>query len=278
MSNKDSNITGYSLSRNWFNFSHENTLKVRPIHTAVYTWAIEKCNRLGWKQHFGFPTSEAMEVLGIRNKNTYLKALNDLVDWGFIEMVEESKNQWTSCIIAISKNDTAHGTALDTALIQHDTQQSNGTGYGIGSSTDTIYKPLNHETSKPKTTPLLKRKIVDVLEEGGLPESPSTEEEKYILLALHIWQDVNSLQPNNQTTLNAKLGNWSEPIRLMVEQQDRTLGEIWDIWKRVQNDDFWITVILSTSKLREKFDDLQIKLKNTKAKGKNIESIVEDLY
>lgn len=134
-------MNGYELSRNWFNFSFENPDKVKPIHTAVFMWCVEKCNRLGWKEKFGLPTSEAMEAIGVASKNTYLKALNDLIDWGFINLIQKSKNQHQSKVIAISKFDTARGTPLDTALIQH----VNGTIY----ATDTIDKPRTKETNKP---------------------------------------------------------------------------------------------------------------------------------
>lgn len=133
-------MNGYDLSRNWFNYSFENPDKVKPIHTAVFMWCVEKCNRLGWKKKFGLPTSEAMEAIGVSNKNTYLKALNELIDWGFITLVRKSLNQHQSRIVAIPKIDTARGTALDTALIQH----CNSTVHG----TDTIDKPRtnNQET------------------------------------------------------------------------------------------------------------------------------------
>ena len=89
-------------------------------------------------------------------------------------------------------------------------------------------------------------------------------EDKNVVLACHLWHDVNSLQPNNKTTQRAKVKTWAEPIRLMVEQDDRTYEEIWDLWKRVQKDEFWITNILSPAKLRDKFDQLSIKLKPQK--------------
>ena len=89
-------------------------------------------------------------------------------------------------------------------------------------------------------------------------------ENKNVVLACHLWHDVDSLQPNNKTTQRAKVKTWAEPIRLMVEQDDRTYEEIWDLWKRVQKDEFWRTNILSPAKLREKFDQLSIKLKPQK--------------
>jgi hypothetical protein len=45
---------------------------------------------LGWKEEFGFPTDIAMEALGIKNHKTYIKALQDMVDWGFIKWIQKS--------------------------------------------------------------------------------------------------------------------------------------------------------------------------------------------
>ena len=77
------NVTGYDLSRKWFDYCFANPEKIKTNHTALYFFAIEHCNRLGWKDKFGFPTTMAMEALGIKSYNTYINTLNDIVDWGF---------------------------------------------------------------------------------------------------------------------------------------------------------------------------------------------------
>jgi hypothetical protein len=113
----------FALSRNWFNFSFENPEKISPNHTALYFFAIEHCNRLGWKEKFGLPTTMAKEAIGIRSYNTYINTLNDLVEWGFIKMIEKSKNQHSSNIVALSKFDKALDKALDKAIVKHATKQ-----------------------------------------------------------------------------------------------------------------------------------------------------------
>jgi len=64
-----------------------------------------------------------MEAIGVKNWRTYSKALSDLVEWGFIDMIEISKNQYSSNIIAIVKNTKAPTKALDKALQKHSTKQ-----------------------------------------------------------------------------------------------------------------------------------------------------------
>ena len=78
-----------------------------------------------------------MEAVGIKNWRTYSKVLNELVDFGFIKMIEISKNQYSSNIIAIVKNTKAPTKALDKALQKHSTKQ--------GQSTVSIDKQLNKE-------------------------------------------------------------------------------------------------------------------------------------
>lgn len=134
-------MNSYELSRSWFDYSFENPDKVKPIHTAIYFFAIEHCNRLGWKDKFGFPTTMVMEAIGVKSYNTYIKALNELVEFGFIKMIQVSKNQHSANIVAISKNVKANNKALDKALIKHGTKQSESTEQSI----DSIDKQYNKE-------------------------------------------------------------------------------------------------------------------------------------
>jgi hypothetical protein len=138
-------MNGYDLSRNFVNFSFENPSKIKPNHYALYFFAIEHCNRLGWKKEYGLPTTMTMEAIGIKSYNTYIKTFNELVDFGFFNLVERSKNQYSANIIELSNNDKAPIKALDKAFIKHATKQVQSTEQSISS----INKPI---TSKPITT------------------------------------------------------------------------------------------------------------------------------
>jgi hypothetical protein len=130
-------MTGYELSRNWFDWCFENPEKINPNHTALYFFCCEHKNRLGGKEKFGLPTTMAKEAIGIKSYNTYIKTLNDLVDFGFIIMIEKSKNQYSSNIIALSNFNKALDKALDKALIKHTTKQRE--------SIDSIDKQYNNK-------------------------------------------------------------------------------------------------------------------------------------
>lgn len=117
----------YALYRNFWDFSFENPEKIKPNHIAVYCFAVEHCNRLGWKKKFGYPTAMVMDAVGIKNYRTYINSLNDLVDYGFIEMIEKSKNQYSANIIALVNFTNASAKALDKASIKHSTKQRQST-------------------------------------------------------------------------------------------------------------------------------------------------------
>jgi hypothetical protein len=113
----------YSLSRNFWDYSFENPDKLKPNHAAIYFFAIENCNRLGWKEKFGLPTTMTMEAVGIKNYKTYHSTLMDLIDFGFIKLIEKSKNQYSSNVIALVNNTKANTKALTKAMSKHDTKQ-----------------------------------------------------------------------------------------------------------------------------------------------------------
>jgi hypothetical protein len=147
-------MNSYDLSRNFCNWAFDNPDKVKPIHYAIYFFAIEHCNRLGWKDKFGLPSQMVMEAIGVKNWRTYSAGLNELVEFGFVEMVEISKNQYSSNIIAIVKNTKASTKALDKALQKHSTKHSQ--------STVSINKQV---TIKQETIEQRKLKFADSLKE-----------------------------------------------------------------------------------------------------------------
>ena len=145
-------MTGYELSRAWFNWCFENTHIATPNHTALYMWFVEKWNRCGQKDNISVTTYESMDAIGMKSRNTISKTLKDLVDWGFVKIVVESKNQYSCKVIVLGQNLSSHKdstvastrTALDQALTQAQGQHKDSTV----ASTDTINKQVTEETSK----------------------------------------------------------------------------------------------------------------------------------
>ena len=116
-------MNSYELSRKFWDFAFENPERIKPIHSAIYFFAIEHCNRLGWKEKFGLPSQMVMEAIGVKNWRTYSQGLNELIEFDFIKLLEKSSNQYSSNIIAIVNFTKADTKALDKALQKHGTKQ-----------------------------------------------------------------------------------------------------------------------------------------------------------
>ena len=125
-------MDGYSLTRAWFDFAFAHT-ECKAVHTAMYLLIVNLNNKLLWKKEFGLPSEYCMEGLSIKNRRTYTNTLNDLVRWGFVEIIQESKNQHQSRVISLSAY---------TAPVQKTHKQS--------ASTVRIDKPLNPLNEKQK--------------------------------------------------------------------------------------------------------------------------------
>jgi hypothetical protein len=137
---KENELNSYDLFRAFFDWSFENPDLINPNHIAIYSFIIEHCNRLGWKDKFGLPTGMTMEAVGIKNYRTFAKSFFDLVDWGFIKVIQKSKNQYSANVIAIVKNTKANTKALTKASIKHVPKH-------VQSIVD-VNKPIEHLTNE----------------------------------------------------------------------------------------------------------------------------------
>ena len=144
-------MNSYELSRNYFDWCFENPEKINPNHTAIYFFAIEHCNRLGWKKKFGFPSQMTMDALGIKKHQTYIKYFNDLCEWGFFQLIEKSKNQYSSNIICLIDAVPKNGKALDKAIINLTAKQTETSWQSTRQSNGSIDKQItiNNITNKP---------------------------------------------------------------------------------------------------------------------------------
>jgi len=117
----------FKLYRFFWDFCFNNPEKIKPTHIAIFSFAVEHCNRLGWKQKFGFPTSMVMEATGIKSYSVYKKHFDELAEFGLITVIEFSKNQFSSNVIALKENDKANTKALDKAFVTHASKQTKST-------------------------------------------------------------------------------------------------------------------------------------------------------
>lgn len=92
-----------------------------------------------------------------------------------------------------------------------------------------------------------------------------------LLVANWIFGLIKNLSPNVKTPA---FESWANEIRLMRERDGRTHKDICELFRWANQDSFWAANILSPSKLREKWDQLEIKRGSSKA-NKRKESFAE---
>ncbi|MEK3996715.1 hypothetical protein MKY29_18535 [Psychrobacillus sp. FSL K6-2365] len=80
----------------------------------------------------------------------------------------------------------------------------------------------------------------------------------YFQLSNRLYQKILSHHPAFK---KPNLQKWSNEMRLMMERDERTEKQIIYVIDWCQDNNFWKTIILSISKLRNKFDQLVIQIK-----------------
>jgi hypothetical protein len=105
----------FKLMRDFWDFAFENPELIKPNHCALYGFTVEHCNRLGWKVKFGLPASMVLDAIGLKSYSVYKKTFDDLVDFGFIEVIEYSRNQHSSNVVALKENSKANYKAYSKA-------------------------------------------------------------------------------------------------------------------------------------------------------------------
>ena len=115
-------MNGYQLTDAWFEFRFQHPDSVNHAHTELYFYLVYHWNKLSQKEKFGLPSAVTMEATGIRNYKTYRKCLLDLVEFGFITVIQEAKNQHQSIIVAWGKNTEALTEALPKAVTKAQTE------------------------------------------------------------------------------------------------------------------------------------------------------------
>jgi uncharacterized phage protein (TIGR02220 family) len=80
----------------------------------------------------------ACDAVGIKKPQTFIKYFNDLEDWGFIKVVERSKNQYSANIISLISATPKKGEAMDKAMVKHAASK--------GQSNSPINKQVNNIT------------------------------------------------------------------------------------------------------------------------------------
>jgi hypothetical protein len=95
-------------------------------------------------------------------------------------------------------------------------------------------------------------------------------------LAFRLYENILS---NNPDYKQPNLQSWANDVRLMIERDNRTEDQITYLMDWCQNHSFWKSNILSPSKLREKFDQLIMRVKeDIKKQNKQQEKEIPRAY
>lgn len=250
-------MNGYELSKEWFDFSFASPDKVKPIHTAIYFFAIERCNRLGWKDEFGFPTDLAMEVLGIRNYKTYIRALEDLVNWGFIQWIQKSRNQYTANVIALVKNTKAPPKASPEAPPKALAKASPEQGTKQVQSIASINKQLNNKQLNLINLKTFKNQPFLKVDKSEISKDDLGYYDWAFKFQMLFLRNLKNKGAPTKKEEMASFKECIEPIRMMMEKDgvsETQLQLAYDLLSG--SDEFWKGIILDTNKLREKIGQL----------------------
>jgi hypothetical protein len=132
-------------------------------------------------------------------------------------------------------------------------------------------KESKEKESKEKESKENKKK-----EKSSSPKQVYDEDSIHYQLALRLFKNILS---NNPDYKEPNLQSWANDVRLMMERDNRTEEQISYLMDWVQNDSFWKTNILSVSKLREKYDQLVMRVKeNMNKQNKMVEKQLPKAY
>lgn len=226
-------MTGYDLSRNWFDHSFEHPDLVKTRHTALFFYIVDRCNRLGWKEKVGLPTGFTMEAVNIGNYNTYHKTLLDLVEWKFIYLIQKSKNQYTSNVIALCKSVKATSKALEKATLNQ-----NYSTVGI---------------TKQQTIKTLNNKLLTEIEISEVPEDLIIPYKYALIFHKSIIDNLKSKGLPVTKYEKVKFKNYIDPVKQMIEEDGVSISQIERMLNFLKNpkNEFWNKIVTDTRILRK---------------------------
>lgn len=107
--------------------------------------------------------------------------------------------------------------------------------------------------------------------------SPRKFSDEDMGVAKTIFEKILELNPKKKPP---NMDSWADTVRLMRERDSRTHEDILKVFTWANNDSFWKVNILSPEKLREKFDDLTIKMqvKPTQSTGLKLPYSDDELW
>jgi hypothetical protein len=82
----------------------DNPDKVDPSICAVYFALLNRANKTGWKDSFAIILIDLQEDCGICSRTTMLKVLSKLEEYGFVNTISKTNNQYKNRVIRLPLN------------------------------------------------------------------------------------------------------------------------------------------------------------------------------
>jgi len=138
---------------------------------------------------------------------------------------------------------------------------------------ETDSENYNKTTRKPQSTDTIDKNVKNVKNVNNILLSDlkksDFENPLYFEITISFWELFkNNLKQFNVSTkkIEKAKGSWINHTRLLIEQDEYMLEDLRDVFRFLEVDNFWKQNIRSTSKLREKFEQLLLK---ARANGEN---------
>lgn len=201
----------------------------------------------GWnKESDNISISQFMKATGLSN-SAVIKACESLVKYGLLVKENGSRNTGIYAVNSYSKNTCEESSQVTCEKSSHTKNNIKNT-----------IQNTNNSTSGKNFPPAKTGKKFVYTDDD-------------LLVANWIFDLIKNLSPNVKTPA---FESWANEIRLMRERDGRTHKDICELFRWANQDSFWAANILSPSKLREKWDQLEIKRGSSKA-NKRKESFAE---
>lgn len=133
----------FKLISRYIEFCEKNPESVNNSASALYLYLLNLNNKLGWPEKFGLPRDHVMLILGTSSHKTYSKAIDHLVQNGFIRQLSKSQNQYQSNVFALVKNTTARQ-----KQVPEQVQKLDSSGSCINIPINTINNNINTRAAK----------------------------------------------------------------------------------------------------------------------------------
>lgn len=185
-----------------------------------------------------FPSIDTLVRVTSLSKPTVLKYLKKAKNDGWIKIknhgfggMKWKRNDYTASVPRVVKE------------LNHD-------GKGWLNSHERVVKELNPNTTSNTTSTLLS----DLSSDDFDRQADVDEQIDWTTVRLH--EKLRPRFSHHQSMKKATLEKWRVPIRRMIEQDELSIQQVWELIDFALNDEFWADTIKSTGGLRKNWEQI----------------------